>query len=58
MCKEMPVIPANRVLDPKRIIGKNGGGRQKGSLTGLPDFSWYKIPKRGKIYQMTTKYTK
>jgi hypothetical protein len=21
-------------------------------------FSWYKIPKRGKIYQMTTKYTK
>jgi hypothetical protein len=25
---------------------------------GLPDFSWYKIPKRGKIYQMTTKCTK
>jgi hypothetical protein len=25
---------------------------------GLPDFSWYKIPERGKIYQMTTKYTK
>jgi hypothetical protein len=25
---------------------------------GLPDFSWYNIPKRGKIYQMTTKYTK
>jgi hypothetical protein len=24
----------------------------------LPDFSRYKIPKRGKIYQMTTKYTK
>jgi hypothetical protein len=24
---------------------------------GLPDFSWYKIPKRGEIYQMTTKYT-
>jgi hypothetical protein len=24
----------------------------------LPDFSWYKIPKRGEIYQMTTKYTK
>jgi hypothetical protein len=20
---------------------------------GLPDISWYKIPKRGKIYQMT-----
>jgi hypothetical protein len=26
--------------------------------TGLPDFSWYNIPKRGKIYQMTIKYTK
>jgi hypothetical protein len=24
---------------------------------GLPDFSWYKIPKQGKIYQMATKYT-
>jgi hypothetical protein len=26
--------------------------------TGLPDFSWFKIPKRGKIIQITTKYTK
>jgi hypothetical protein len=25
---------------------------------GLPDFSWSKIPKRGKMYQITTKYTK
>jgi hypothetical protein len=24
---------------------------------GLPDFSWFKIPKRGEIYQMITKYT-
>jgi hypothetical protein len=23
---------------------------------GLPDFSWCNIPKRGKIYQMTTKH--
>jgi hypothetical protein len=23
---------------------------------GLPDFSWYKIPKPGKIYQMTKNY--
>jgi hypothetical protein len=23
MCKEMPVIPINKVVDPKRIIGKN-----------------------------------
>jgi hypothetical protein len=27
-------------------------------LTGLPDFSWYNVPKREKIYQTTTKYTK
>jgi hypothetical protein len=25
---------------------------------GLPDFSWRHIPKREKIYQITTKYTK
>jgi hypothetical protein len=26
MCKEMPVIPVSiPVVDPKRIIGKNGG---------------------------------
>jgi hypothetical protein len=25
---------------------------------GLPDFSWSKIPTRGKIYQITTNYTK
>jgi hypothetical protein len=24
---------------------------------GLPDFSWYKIPKREKIYQFTMNYT-
>jgi hypothetical protein len=23
--------------------------------SGLPDFSWYKIPKLGNIYQITTK---
>jgi hypothetical protein len=28
------------------------------SWPGLPDFSWYNIPKRGKIYQIATKYTK
>jgi hypothetical protein len=26
--------------------------------TGLLDFSWCKIPKRGKIYQITTNNTK
>jgi hypothetical protein len=24
MCKEMPVIPTNKVVDKKRIIGKSG----------------------------------
>jgi hypothetical protein len=39
MCKEMPVIPIERVVDKKRIIGKNSGQRRrsgtrhKGSLT-------------------------
>jgi hypothetical protein len=28
------------------------------SASGLPDFYRYNIPKREKIYQMTTKYTK
>jgi hypothetical protein len=26
MCKEMPVIPVDRVVDKKRIIGENGEG--------------------------------
>jgi hypothetical protein len=30
----------------------------KKSLSGLPDFSTYIIPKRGQIYQLTTKCTK
>jgi hypothetical protein len=29
MCKEMPVIPVNRVVDKRRIIGKNGGPRRR-----------------------------
>jgi hypothetical protein len=28
------------------------------SISGLPDFSWYSIPKREKYTIMTTKYTK
>jgi hypothetical protein len=28
------------------------------SRIGLPDFSWYNVPKLGKIYQMTTKLPK
>jgi hypothetical protein len=37
MCKEIPLILVNKVVDPKRIIGKNGGPKEeerlKGSLT-------------------------
>jgi hypothetical protein len=28
MCKDMPAIPVIKVVDPKRIIGKNGGQRR------------------------------
>jgi hypothetical protein len=33
MCKELPVILVNKVVDPKRIIGKmevRGGGEAQG----------------------------
>jgi hypothetical protein len=37
MCKELPVILVNKVVDPKRIIGKKWRAeeeeRHKGSLT-------------------------
>jgi hypothetical protein len=39
-------------FSPGNVSEKSGTG------TGLPDFSWYKLPKRGKIYQITTNYTK
>jgi hypothetical protein len=29
MCKEMPVIPVNRAVDPKKNIQKNGGPRRR-----------------------------
>jgi hypothetical protein len=32
MCKELLVIPVNNVVDPKRIIGKNGGPRRRGTM--------------------------
>jgi hypothetical protein len=34
MCKEMPVIPVNRVVDNKRIIGINGGPRRRRGTRG------------------------
>jgi hypothetical protein len=34
MCKEMPVILVNKVVDPKRIIGKNGRPRRRRGTRG------------------------
>jgi hypothetical protein len=34
MCKEMPVILVDRVVDKKRIIGKNGGPRRRTPTRG------------------------
>jgi hypothetical protein len=34
MCKEMPAIPVNKVVDPKRIIGKNGELRRRRGTWG------------------------
>jgi hypothetical protein len=34
MCKEMPVILINRVVDPKRMIGKNGEPRRRSGTRG------------------------
>jgi hypothetical protein len=36
MCKEMPVIPVSKVVDRKRIIGKNRGPRRRRG-TGVAD---------------------
>jgi hypothetical protein len=34
MCKEMPVIPVDRVENKKRINGKNGGPRRRRGTRG------------------------
>jgi hypothetical protein len=36
MCKEMPAIPVDRVVDKKRVIGrrKNGGPRRRRGTRG------------------------
>jgi hypothetical protein len=36
MCKEMLVIPVNKVVDPKRIFGKKEG-RGGGEAQGVAD---------------------
>jgi hypothetical protein len=32
MCKEMLVIPVNRVVDKKRLVRKNGGTRRRSGM--------------------------
>jgi hypothetical protein len=34
MCKELPVILVNKVVDQKRIIGKYGGPRRRRGTRG------------------------
>jgi hypothetical protein len=34
MCKELLVIPVNKVVDAKSIIGKNGGPRRRRGTRG------------------------
>jgi hypothetical protein len=37
MCKEMPVIPVEWVVDKNRIIGKNAGPQGGGEAKGVVD---------------------
>jgi hypothetical protein len=37
MCKEMPVIPVNKVLDPKKNNGGKMEGREGGEAQGVAD---------------------
>jgi hypothetical protein len=37
MCKEMPVIPVNKVVDPKRIIGKKWRAAAEERHQGVAD---------------------
>jgi hypothetical protein len=50
-----PILPSTTVSQNPRIDKVLDEGQ---CTPGLPDFSWYNIPKRGKIYQITIKYTK
>jgi hypothetical protein len=34
MCKEMPVIPVNKVVDPTRIIGKKWRAEERRGTRG------------------------
>jgi hypothetical protein len=44
MCKEMPVIPVNKVVDQKRIIGKNEGPRRRKGTPPQKTTTCYSCP--------------
>jgi hypothetical protein len=54
MCKEMLVIPVNRVVDKKRIIGKNGGPRRRTGTRGHRTPPFYHIHTMYIIYTYIT----
>jgi hypothetical protein len=62
MCKEMPVIPVNKVVDPKRIIGKKWRAeeeeRHKGSLTPQKNMVLYFLTKKPQSYTRLHKVLK
>jgi hypothetical protein len=41
MCKEMPVIPVNKVVDKKRIIGKRRAKEEERHRGSVPRFARY-----------------
>jgi hypothetical protein len=47
-----------KVPEPSLADSKYGNALPAYLQPGLPDFSLYNIPKRGKIYQIAIKYTK
>jgi hypothetical protein len=49
--------PVHGQLSHRGGVGSTGA-QKGGSLSGLPDLSWYNLPKWGKIFQMTIKHTK
>jgi hypothetical protein len=50
-------FPGLWVSPPVAGSGHHDHARRELFEAGLPDFSWYNIPKRGKIHQITIKYT-
>jgi hypothetical protein len=48
MCKDLPVIPVNKVVDQKRIIGKNGRPRRRRGTRGRGEAQGVADPKKRK----------